>query len=141
MPVDAVEVGTHESAVPRPAVFGVAGGVNANVPAASPNIAFKRCLLAAIEYLTGSQQEDDGVVLCQVRVGKSCCILREIGSNVVFNRQLAQGRFCGRDRLMAERTRLGEDEYLALARVSLRCIASDMRYCRRCGYVRDDFKH
>src|SRR5450759_4974002 len=72
MAVEDVDECAEQITVPGPVVLCIAGRVNTNVPAASANIACKRCLLVAIKYLTGGKQEDNGVVACQVGIGKGC---------------------------------------------------------------------
>src|SRR5260370_1960108 len=93
MPMNAVEVGAYKSTIPGPGVLGIGGRVNTYIPTACPNISFKRCLLAVIEYLTGSKQEDNSIIVCQVCIIKNRRFFREIARKVMFSRHLLQPSF------------------------------------------------
>src|SRR5947207_910277 len=58
----AVEVRAGQSAVPRPVVLSVRGGVHADVAAARPDVALEDVLLRRIEDVTRRIQEDDRAV-------------------------------------------------------------------------------
>src|SRR5260370_17357078 len=93
MPMNAVEVGAYKSTIPGPGVLGIGGRVNTYIPTACPNISFKRCLLAVIEYLTGSKQEDNSIIVCQVCIIKNRRFFREIDRKVIFSTQLLHHYF------------------------------------------------
>src|SRR5579859_8014072 len=86
----------------------------------SPDIAFKRCLLAAIENLTGSKQEDNGIIACQVSIGKNRGIFCKVDRKVMFDSQLLQSYLSILDRGMAESARLRKNEQPPLACASRR---------------------
>src|SRR5437870_12931552 len=113
----AVEVRAGQSAVPRPVVLGVRGGVHADVAAARLDVALEDVLLRRIEDVTPRIQEDDRAVSRQVLFGKGAGILRRIDRKAIL---LSQLLYCGDavgDRVVTKSRRLGEDEHARLLRV------------------------
>ena len=81
----AVEVCSYQLPIPGPVVFGIGSGVDANIATTCMDIAFKSGLLAAIEYFASSEEEDDGVVLFEVGIGKGSGVFGEVDGNVMFS--------------------------------------------------------
>ena len=79
----AVKVGADELAVPWPIVFGIAGGMNADIATTPLDVAFKGGLLIVVEYFAGGKEEDDGVVLFEVGVSEGGGIFGEVDGNVM----------------------------------------------------------
>src|SRR5256885_17155615 len=84
----AVEVRADQSAVPRPVVLSVRGGVHADVAAARPDVALEDVLLRRIEDVTRRIQEDDRAVSRQVLLGKDAGILRRIDCKPILLSEL-----------------------------------------------------
>src|SRR2546423_8375086 len=113
----AVEVRAGQSAVPRPVVLSVRGGVHADVAAARPDVALEDVLLRRIEDVTRRIQEDDRAVSRQVLLRKDAGILRRIDCKPIL---LSELLYCGDavgDRAVTKSRRLGEDEHARLLRV------------------------
>src|SRR6266487_3485616 len=105
-----VEIRSHQATIPGPGVFSVARGVYTHISTTSTNIAFKRSFLIIIEYITGSQQENNSIVVCQIRIGKNASIFSKINREVMFSSQLLERYFPILDRGMAKSTRLGKNK-------------------------------
>ncbi len=118
--MNAVEVGAYKATIPGPGVFSIGGRVNTYIPTAGPNIPFKCCLLAVIEYLAGSKQEDNSIIVCQVCIVKNRRVFREIDRKVMFSSQLLQRYFAILDGGMAESACLGKDEQPTMAYIGRR---------------------
>src|SRR5207302_10211932 len=58
----AVEIRAGESAVPRPVVFSVRGGVDADVSAARLDVELEVVLLCVVQHVARCVQEDDSAV-------------------------------------------------------------------------------
>ena len=69
------EVGADQLAVPGPVVLGVRGRVDAGEPAAALDVALEGALLGLVEHVTGGGEEDDDLVLGEVRVGEGAGVL------------------------------------------------------------------
>ena len=61
------KVRAHQLAVPRPAIFGVGGGMDARKAAPGLDVILHRRLLGRVEYVAGRVEKDDGFVLRQIR--------------------------------------------------------------------------
>src|SRR6266566_9434627 len=108
--VDTVEICSHQATIPGPVIFSITGRVYTHISTTSPNIALKRSFLVIIEYLAGSQQEDNSVVVCQIRIRKNAGIFRKINLKFMFRSQLSERYLSILDRGMAETTRLRKNE-------------------------------
>src|SRR6266568_1293125 len=117
MAVEDVDECAEQITVPGPVVLCIAGRVNTYVPAASPNIACKRSSLVAIKYLTGGKQEDNGVVVCQVGIGKGGGIFCKIDGKVMFICQPLKGYLPVFNGGMAVSSRLRKNEDSLLASI------------------------
>ena len=105
------EVSAHQIAVPAPVVLRVGGRVDADVAVAGRDVALEGGLLSVAEDVARGRQEDDGLVLGEVRVVELGRILGGIDGEAVGRAELLDRRDAGRDRVVAEAGGLGEDQY------------------------------
>ncbi len=107
-----VEVGADEVAVPGPVVLGVGRRVHARVAAAGADVALERGLLRGVEHVAGGGQPHDGLVLREVGVGEGVRVLGRGDGEIVGGAELLDRRDAGRDRVVPEPGRLGEDQHV-----------------------------
>src|ERR1051326_3596042 len=107
----AAEVGTNEIAIPGPLVACIAGRVNSSIATASSNIALECGLLIGIKHLPARHEEDNRVVMSQIRIGKHCPISGKIHHYVVLARKFLEGCDSIFDRGMMKGGGFYEDKY------------------------------
>src|SRR5438477_2616019 len=112
----AVEVGAGQSAVPRPVVLGVRGGMHADVSAARLDVALEDILLRRIQHLPRRTQEDDGAVARQVLLRKSAGVLSRVDRKPMLLSELAYGGDAVGSGVVTESGGLGKDEHVRLLR-------------------------
>ena len=106
----AVEVRARQSAVPRPVVLGVRGGMHADVSASRLDVALEDILLRWIQHVARRTQEDDGAVARQVLLGKGAGILRCVDRESILLAELPDCGDAVGNGAVAVSCRFGEDE-------------------------------
>jgi hypothetical protein len=95
------EIGADEPPIPGPLTLGVAGRMNAGEPAARPNVAFKRTLLAIVEGIACRAQEHDDLVSSEPHIGDAGRILSAVDGKPMLGTQRLDGRDAVLDRVVA----------------------------------------
>ena len=112
----AVEVRARQSAVPRPVVLGVGGGVHADVSAPRLDVALEDVLLRRIQHVARRTQEDDGAIARQVFLREGAGILRRVDRESILLAELLDCGDAVGDGAVPECGGLGEDEHAWLLR-------------------------
>ena len=104
------EPGTHQVAVEGPAVFGVGGGVHPDEPSPGSHLGLEGGLLGVVEDIAGRVEEDDHLVLAEVRRRESVGVLGGGDREAVGAAQITDGLDTNRNRVVPESGRLTEDQ-------------------------------
>src|ERR1700731_4039528 len=81
------EIGADKPPVPRPLILGVAGGVDAGEPAAGADEGLEGRLLARVEDLSRSAEEDDDPVPGEFRRSEAAGVLGAVHAEPVLGAQ------------------------------------------------------
>src|SRR5205085_5940365 len=106
-----IEPGAGESAVPRPVILGVGGGMNSDVSTTSLDVALEIVLLCGVQYVAGGVQEDDCAVACQIFRGESARVFSRVDREPILLPELPNSGTADSDGAVTESRRLGEHEY------------------------------
>lgn len=98
----AFEVGANELSIKWPFIFGVGGGVDADVSSASLDVGFKRFFLGWVENGLGCAEEDDDLVLLEVVGGEASAVFGGLDREVVIFPEGLDAFDSGWDRVVSE---------------------------------------
>src|ERR1700738_1816490 len=104
------EIGADEPPIPGPLVLGVACRVDADEPAAGPDIALEGGFLVCVEDVPGGAEEYDDLVSSELRIGKARGIFCAVHGEAVFGAEGLDGGDSVGDRVVTKSARLREDE-------------------------------
>jgi hypothetical protein len=107
----AAELRADQPGVPRPAVLGVGGGVDAEPAVTGPDVALEGGLLRVVEQVAGGRQEHRGLVAGEAGVGDPVGVLGGVDLQAELDADVAQRVDAVGDGLVAEAGGLGEDQH------------------------------
>src|SRR5262245_33516932 len=79
-----IEVCAHELAVKRPVVFGVAGGVDSYIAAASGDVPLESRLLRFVENVPAREREDHDLIVLEVCIRERATVFRRVHGKLVI---------------------------------------------------------
>ncbi len=109
-----IEPGARESAVPRPVVLRVRGGMNSHVSATGLDVALEIILLCGVQYVAGCVQPDNRAVSREVLRCKRAGVFGRVDGEAILLSEFLYSRNPDCDGAVAESCRLGEDEHARL---------------------------
>src|SRR5262249_34548495 len=121
----AAEVRSYKLPIPGPAILSIAGRMHTCIAPTSTNIALKGRFLIVVEDVARGKQKYNGLVLCQIRIGKKCCVFRKIDRYMMLRSKHADRRNTILDRGMAEAACFRENKHLRRPHRSYRSDATN----------------
>src|SRR3954470_22078160 len=105
-----LEIVSHQSAIPRPLVSAVAGGMDADKSTAAPDKSFECRPLVRVQHFPGCVQENDHPVARQIHIGEGGGIFTRVDMESIPFAERADGIDACRNGIVAKARSLAENQ-------------------------------